>query len=253
MTISVALAVRNEEGNLARCLASVKEFASEIVVVDGGSTDMTVSIARDFGAKIKETDNPPIFHINKQKALDMCTGDWILQLDTDEVVSQDLTSELQNIASDPAAKAGYYLPRRNYFLGHWMRKGGQYPDYVIRFFRRGKGSFPAKSVHEQITIDGDIGHVKAPLDHYSYRTLGEYWRKARTYIDLTAREMQSRNEATGVLPIFTYTVVKPMSTFLVLFLRHKGFVDHVYGFLFALFSALHHPLAYRAYLRMRDR
>ncbi|MFZ5845009.1 MAG: glycosyltransferase family 2 protein, partial [Patescibacteria group bacterium] len=153
--LSIALATYNEAANLASCLDSVATWTNEIVVVDGSSTDQTVAIAKKYGARIIVTDNPPIFHINKQKAVEACRGDWILQLDADEVVTPELVREIKSeIRNQKSEYNGYYFPRKNFFLGHWLRKGGQYPDYVIRLFRKGKGWFPQKSVHEQIVVDG---------------------------------------------------------------------------------------------------
>jgi len=246
--LSVALAVNNEENNIRACLSSIADIAGEIVVVDGGSTDKTAEIAKEFGAKIIQTDNPPIFHINKQKALDACQGDWIIQLDADEVVTGELKKEIEVIITNQEPINGYYIPRRNYFLGHFMRKGGQYPDYVIRLVRRGKARFPCKSVHEQIEIEGKVGYLKNPLLHYSYRSIAEYWKKANTYITLSTLELKKKNIKISFLSCIQYSLIKPIQTFFSLFIRHKGFMDGVYGFLFALFSSLHYPIAWRKYV-----
>ena len=257
--LSVALAVKNEESNLTACLASIADIADEIVVVDGGSTDKTVEIAKELGAKIIQTDNPPIFHINKQKALDACRGEWILQLDADEVVTLELRGEIVSVLGlrssstthDPRSKInGYYIPRRNYFLGHWLRKGGQYPDHVIRLVKRGYAKFPCKSVHEQIEIDGKVGYLENPLLHYSYRTIFEYWKKANIYTTLSAQELKKKNIEISFLSCIQYSLIKPTQTFFSLFIRHKGFMDGVYGFLFALFSSLHYPIAYRKFIKL---
>ncbi len=248
-SISVAIATYNEEDNLSTCLSSVVPWVREIIVVDGGSSDKTVEIAKSFKAKVIVTNNPPIFHINKQKAVNACHGDWILQLDADEIVSQELASEIIQ-TTKMGTKAGYYISRKNYFLGHWLRKGGQYPDYVIRFFRRGKGHFPSQSVHEQVAIDGEVGYLKNPLLHYSYRTVNEYWKKAHTYITLEAESMRAKNISVSLPNWLFFTFLKPAQTFFLLFFRHKGFVDGIYGFLFALFSALHPALAYKKYANM---
>ncbi len=251
--LSVAIATFNEEQNISACLTSVVSWVDEIVIVDGGSTDRTVEIAKSFGAKAIKTDNPPIFHINKQKAVDACSGEWILQLDADEVVSEDLKNEIVHIMKGLKTnqKAGYFIPRKNYFLGHWLRKGGQYPDYVIRFFRRGKGFFPSKSVHEQIEIDGDVGYVKNHILHYSYKTVNEYWKKADAYISLEARQLQQLQTPIHVLSFFNFNFVKPTYTFLNIFVRHKGFMDGWYGLLFAVFSSLHFPIAYMRYIHLK--
>jgi len=248
--LSVALAVRNEESNLELCLSSIKDIADEIVVVDGDSNDKTVEIAESFHSIVIKTDNPPIFHINKQKALDACRGVWILQLDADEVVTEELKEEIRLTINDGRlTNKGYYIPRRNYFWGHFMKKGGQYPDYVIRLVKRGYARFPCKSVHEQIQIDGEVGYIKEPMLHYSYRTFDDYWKKAATYTELTAKEFKENGLKKNLGTWVHYVILEPMKTFFLLFIRHKGFLDGIYGFIFAYFSALHYPIAYRKYMK----
>ena len=249
VTLSIAIAVYNEEANLDACLASVAAIADEIVVVDGGSTDSTRAIAKKHTNKIIQTDNPPIFHINKQKAIAACTGDWILQLDADEVIPEDLLAEIVKTINNKQETNGYYIPRKNYFWGRWMRRGGQYPDYVIRLVRRGKARFPAKTVHEQIEVEGGVGHLVHPMLHYSYKTRGDYWKKADTYTSLTAMELVNRKENQLYLFI-QYYLIKPVMTFVSLYIRHKGFMDGLTGFEFALYSALHFPIAYHKYLKL---
>jgi glycosyltransferase involved in cell wall biosynthesis len=253
--LSIALAVKNEESNIKSCLSSVRDIADEIIVVDGGSTDRTVEYAKKYGAKVIRTDNPPIFHINKQKALDACHGTWILQLDADEVVTEELKKEIKEIVIHELRTTNqepindYSIPRKNYFLGKWLRKGGQYPDYVIRLIKKGKAYFPCKSVHEQIKVSGNVGYLHNPLLHYSYKTISEYWMKADTYTTLTVGELQGKRVKKGLNSWFTYNFTKPVYTFWTIFLRHKGFTDGYRGFLFAFFSALHHPIAWRKYTK----
>ncbi|HEX8923183.1 MAG TPA: glycosyltransferase family 2 protein, partial [Patescibacteria group bacterium] len=131
-TISIALATYNEEENISRCLDAVSTFADEIIVVDGQSQDETVSLVKKYPqAKVISTTNKPIFHINKQMAIDACKSDWILQLDADEVVSSDLKKEIEKILSEKPSNIpenGFWLNRKNYFLGSFLTKGGQYPD-----------------------------------------------------------------------------------------------------------------------------
>lgn len=252
MTLSIAIATFNEEQNLSRCLGSVASWVDEIVVVDGGSSDRTVQIARSFKVKVIITDNPPIFHINKQKAVDACSGEWILQLDADEVVSDDLKNEILHImnAKKVEQKIGYFIPRKNYFLGYWLHKGGQYPDYVIRFFQHGKGHFPCKSVHEQIEINGEIGYMKNHILHYSYKTMQEYWKKADTYTSLEARQLRQTQTPIHIFSFFNFNIIKPTCMFLNMFVRHKGFVDGWHGFLFAIFSSLHFPISYIKFVHL---
>jgi glycosyltransferase involved in cell wall biosynthesis len=249
--LSIAVAVFNEEKNIGRCLDSISEIADEVVVVDGGSTDGTVEIAKKHGAIVISSDNPPIFHINKQKALVASHGDWIFQIDADEVVPSNLAKEILTTINDPqTAVNGYYIPRKNYFWGHFMKKGGQYPDYVIRLFKRGSGMFPCTSVHEQIAIAGAVGHLTYPLFHYSYQTREDYWKKADAYTSLTAVDMAKSKAPKNIWSTLTHIVWKPLTTFLNIFIRHKGFMDGITGFEFALYSGMHWAIAYKKYLRL---
>ena len=272
ITLSVAIAVYNEEKNIQACLVSVADIADEIIIVDGGSTDKTVELARKFTEKIIQTDNPAIFHINKQKALDACEGEWILQLDADEVVTSELKQEIGSLIFDhglsnnniqekstiqnhpstihhPLSKFnGYYIPRRNYFWGHFMKKGGQYPDAVIRLVRNRKAHFPCKSVHEQIAVDGEVETLLSPMEHYTYMTRVDYWKKADTYTTLTAKEIAKSTEP-SIVVFFQYCLIKPLIIFLSIYVRHKGFVDGLTGFEFALYSALHFPMAYFKFIK----
>lgn len=248
-SLSVALAVYNEKRHLEACLESVKDIADEIVIVDGGSTDGTVEIAKAYATTFIQTDNPPMFHKNKQKALDASTGFWILQLDADEVIPNELAEEIISVITNDTKHNGYYIPRKNNFWGHWMKKTGVYPDYAIRLIRKGKGTFPCKSVHEIIAIDGSVGYLKQPMLHYSYETMDDYWRKARSYTDLTAKDMQDNHTKPSIGNFCRYILIRPLQTFFTLFIRNKGFVDGIYGFLFSLFSATHYPVAYMKCLK----
>jgi len=192
MSLSIALAVHNEEKNIIRCLESVYDWVDEIVIVDGASTDKTIQTINEFVANFNQlkpiktnsnqlklilTNNPAMFHINKQKAIEACTKDWILQLDADEVVSKELREEILEVLkgqnsnvktqnqnsklktekpiitnSNQLEPIAYWIPRLNYFLGKPLRKGGQYPDYTIRLYRNGVARFPCETVHEQVKI-----------------------------------------------------------------------------------------------------
>lgn len=148
MKISVCLATFNEEKNLKACLESVK-WADEIVIVDGTSTDKTVAIAKKYGAKVIIRENPLMFHINKQKAFEAATGDWILYLDADERVSPELKKEILSVVNQKDFN-GFWMPRKNIIFGKWIRHTGWWPDQQLRLFRRGKGKLACQSVHEQI-------------------------------------------------------------------------------------------------------
>ncbi|MDO8573430.1 MAG: glycosyltransferase family 2 protein [Candidatus Daviesbacteria bacterium] len=242
--ISVVLAVYNEEDNLRNCLESIKDFAWEIVIVDGGSKDKTLDIAKEFGAKIIQTNNPPVFHINKNKAIDASHGDWILQLDADEVVTEDLAEEIERVTSSKSDINGYWIPRKNFFLGRYLTKGGQYPDYTLRLYRQGSGRLPAKDVHEQAEVSGKVGYLRNDLLHERDKVFSEYLKRFNRYTDLLASQLKEKGVNVNRISFFSYIFVKPLFWFFKVFVRHKGFMDGFPGFVFAFFSSLRFPVSY---------
>lgn len=248
--LSVALAVYNEADNIGPCLESVHGLASEIVIVDGGSTDQTVSIAQKYGAKILVEENRTNFHINKQHAIDACGGDWILQLDADERVSSMLLAEIKQVISgDPKIAAdAYYLKRRNYFLGRWMNKGGMYPDPVIRLFRRGRAHLPGASVHELMTVDGTTKWLTNDLLHIADPSFTRYLLRSNRYTTLQTEDWVKEGKlGTGTGTILLYMLIRPAYRFLEIYIRHKGFMDGFPGFVFAWYSGLHLASSYVKY------
>jgi len=243
--LSVVLATYNEQDNLPTCLQSIKSLADEIIVVDGGSTDNTRQIAKKMGAKVVTTNNFPIFHQNKQKAVVLATGTWILQLDADEEITPALSKEIKTIITKPSLKfKGYYLPRKNFFLTRFLTKGGQYPDYVIRLFLNGYGHFPCQSVHEQIAINGPVGYLTHPLLHWSDKSFRRYLMRFNRYTDLDAKKLARQHLKPGLLLAINYLLIKPNWWFLKTYFRHLGLVDGWPGFIFCLMSSLRFPVIY---------
>jgi len=255
-TISVVLATFNEEKNLPACLDSVKNLADEIVVVDGSSNDKTVEIAKKYGAKVLVTDNPPIFHINKQKAIDMATKDWILQLDADERVTPELVKEIREKISPQTSlitqttPIGYWIPRKNWFLGRFLMKGGQYPDYTVRLYKKGKGKLPQKDVHEQAVVEGEVGYLQHPLIHIADPNFKRYLQRYNRYTNLLARELQEKHAGKDMVAMVKYMIVLPIWWFFLAYIRHKGFMDGWQGFVFAFFSGMRFAVGYVKFLRL---
>lgn len=244
MKISVALAVFNEEDNLRQCLTSVTDLADEIVIVDGGSTDNTVDIAKNFNAKIIKTKNLQNFHVNKNKAIDACSGEWILQLDADEVVTQELAEEIKKVVLENSKNNGYWIPRKNLFLGRFLKKGGQYPDYTLRLYRNGLGRLPGKDVHEQAVIEGKVGYMKSNLLHLGDKNFSIYIDRFNRYTDLLAKQLSESKVSINLISLTDYIFIKPFFWFIKSYIRHRGYVDGIPGFVFALFSSLRFPVAY---------
>jgi len=253
MKLSVVLAVYNEEKNIKDCLGSVKDIADEIIVVDGSSQDKTASIARKMGAKVFVVPNQKMFHKNKQLALEKATGNWILQLDADERVTPELKKEIQQsiIDNQQSTINGYKIPRKNLFLGRFLKKGGQYPDYVIRLVKKNKAFFPCKSVHEQIEVEGKVSQLKNPLIHLSNPTLSDYIKRANRYTSLTAIKLDNKNTPLNLFNYLKYLFFLPLKTFLSIYIRHKGFQDGFAGFMFALLSGLHFPISFIKYWEIK--
>lgn len=254
-TLSVVLATYNEAQNLPGCLDSIKDIADEIVIVDGTSTDNTVEISKKYGAIVKLTTNKPNFHINKQMAIDLATKDWVLQLDGDEHISNEQKEEIKDILEkDQKEFNGYWMPRKNWFLGRFLLKGGQYPDYTLRFYRNGKGRLPQKDVHEQAVVDGKVGYLKNALLHYPYKDFSHYVNKWNRYNILFAEQIKDEQKTKSfpakIFYAFAYLVLKPAHWFLITYIRHKGFMDSWQGFVFCLFSALRFPVSYIKYLAL---
>ena len=243
--LSIVLATYNEEENIGGCLQSIQRLATEIIVVDGSSQDKTREIAKKLGAKVFKVSNKPIFHLNKQLAVDKASGKWILQLDADEQISPELAQEIKTIVSQEVPQfSGYYLPRKNFFLTGFLTKGGQYPDYVIRLFLKGRGKFPCQSVHEQIIINGPVGYLTNPIIHYSDRHFSRYLIRFNRYTSLDASALYRQNIKPGIALSINYFLFKPIAWFFSTFFRHKGFVDGLPGFIFSLMSSLRFPIIY---------
>lgn len=247
-TLSVVLATFNEETNLPECLESVKDLADEIVAVDGSSTDKTVEIAKKYGARTLVTDNPLIFHINKQKAIDLASKDWVLQLDADERVTPELAKEIKEKIGNSVN--GYWIPRKNWFLGRFLMKGGVYPDYTLRLYRKGKGKLPQKSVHEQAVVEGQVGYLKNPLIHIADPNFSRYLLRLTRYIDLLVCEYEQKKLKKNPITMIKYIIVLPAWWFLTTYIRHKGFMDSWQGFVFSFFSSVRFAVAYIKYLKI---
>jgi len=243
-TISVAIATYNEESNISRCLDAVVDWVDEIIIADENSTDDTVTLAKKYPkTKIIATHHEPIFHITKQKAIDACKSDWILQLDADEVVTSVLKEEILKTIKDTKFN-GFWIKRQNFFLGRFLKKGGVYPDPTIRLYRRGFGKLPCKNVHEQAEIRGAVGTLASDLLHYADPTFSRYLMRNDRYTSLLARDFKEAGVTINFSNFLNYFIVKPIYWFFLAYFRHRGYVDGFPGFIFAWYSSLRFPIAY---------
>ncbi len=287
MKLSIVLATKNEENNIGPCLESVEKIADEIVIVDEYSTDNTVTVAMKYGAKIFKNKHKRNFHESKQLAITRAKGEWILQLDADERVSNALAKEIilavnasnkklkSKVIRDKKKKklfarhqkviekrdgkigentgeiVGFFIPRINFFLGSPLIHAGVYPDAVIRLFKKGKAFLPAKSVHEQVVLKGEVSWLENNLEHHDSPTLDRYISRLNRYTKLKAEDFKRKKIPKNKTNLFLYATIKPLSVFLNLFIRHRGYKDGIRGFLWSAFSGSHFSIAYFKYWTLK--
>jgi glycosyltransferase involved in cell wall biosynthesis len=240
--LSVFIIALNQEANIGECLESVS-FADDLVVVDTGSADRTVELARAYTDRVL-TAPWEGFGRTKNYALDQTRGDWVFSLDTDERVPPALKDEILAVVTSDGPQVGYRVPRKNYFCGRWIRHLGWYPDYTLRLFRRGTGRFRDREVHEEVEVAGPVGVLRNPLEHYSYRSVGEYVTRMDRYARLAAVELAKR----GRRPFPGELVFRPFFTFLHLYILRRGFLEGATGYNLAVLMSMYKFLKYY-YLR----
>ena len=274
MNLSVVIITFNEEVNIGRTLTSVQPLVAdgkgEIIVVDSGSTDRTIEIAKSFGAEvfIEEWKG---FAAQKNSAIDKATGDWILSLDADEEVSNDLSTEVlellvlqpgkvvQKLSSRGAFDSwielkddlyvtfedqreggltGIEIPRKNFFLGRWIRRGGFYPDRKLRLFKKGSALFENRKVHEDAHTEGFTVRLRGPILHHSYPTLSDYIEHMNRYSSLGAEMVVAKDNGKVRFSV-SNIVLRPLATFLYNYFFRLGFLDGREGLLLHLYHAVY--------------
>lgn len=230
--LSVIIITNNEEKNLRRCLESVR-FADEIIVNDSGSTDATVEIARSMGCQVFCTKFSG-FGAAKQAALEKASGDWVLSIDADEVIDDELRKSIESAISGNGVGA-YWINRKSQFLGSWIMHSGWYPDYVIRLFRRDKAHFSDDLVHEQVVSDCDSARLAGHMLHYTDPDISHHLRKLDRYTTLSAQILADRGKSFH----WWHLIVKPIAIWVKMFILKGGFLDGMAGFVLAGLSAYH--------------
>jgi glycosyltransferase involved in cell wall biosynthesis len=231
MKLSVIIITKNEAAHIGECLDSVA-FADERVVLDSGSTDATCDIARQRGARVEISADWPGFGPQKNRALDLATGDWVLSLDADERVPPELAREIRRVMAQPDAD-GYRVARLSCFCGRWMRHSGWWPDYVVRLFRRDAGRFSDDAVHEHVDVRGRVATLPGHLLHHPYASLEVFIDKINRYSTEAALKAHARGRRTTVLGPFGHGTW----TFLRHYVLRRGFLDGWQGLVLAGMAA----------------
>ena len=237
MTLSVAIITKDEEENLPRTLDSVegllRSLGGEIIVVDSGSTDRTLAIAAAAGARIFHEPWKG-FAGQKNSALDKAACDWVLSLDADEPLEPAAAAEIRTLlASDPPVN-GYWIPRKNFFLGRWIRHGGFYPDRKLRLIRRGTGQWVEHGAHPTMAITGATANLRHAILHYAYPTVRGYIAHMNSYSSMQAEHLDAaRRRGFDLVNI----VVNPVATFFYNYVVRLGFLDGREGLLLHLYNS----------------
>lgn len=245
--LSVVLITLNEESGLRACLNSLPEL-SEIIILDSGSQDQTLEIAKAFNARIYSRPFDD-FASQKNAAIEKASGHWILSLDADEILSESLAEKIKEISeSDEVSECGFTIERRLVFLGRRMRFGKS-RDFPLRFFKRGTGSFKHK-IHEILQVDGKIGRLKGMMDHYSYRDLSDYFSRFNRYTSQVALNhyRQGKRGSKGL-----FFLLRPFIEFLNRYILRLGFLDGYPGYCYALVSSLYAFIKYAKLIELHDR
>ena len=222
--LSVIIITLNEAANIEACLDCVA-FADEVVVVDGGSSDGTVALARKKGARVEICADWPGFGPQKNRALSFAGHEWVLSLDADERISEELASQIR-MAMASESKTAFEIPRLTQFCGSWIHHCGWTPDFVLRLFRRDAARFSDDLVHERVVLlKGALGKLQAPLLHFSYPTPSHYWRKLEKYSQAWAHQRFSQGQTTSMVRAAAASVTAFMRSYVL----RLGFMDGAMG------------------------
>ena len=236
--LSVVIITKNESRHIAACLDSVR-FADEIIVLDSGSTDDTVAIARQHGATVHQTDDWPGFGPQKNRVLALATQPWVLAIDADEQVTPALHEEIIQLIKAPAFDA-YEISRLSEFCGKQIHYSGWFPDYVIRLFRRGVGQFSDLPVHERFETNVKIGRLKHYFLHFPFENLEMVANKINRYSTTAAIAMAKKGKRVGLFGVVGHC----FWTFFRIYILRRGFLDGRYGFVLAVTAAFGSFLRY---------
>jgi len=229
--VSVTIITLNESDHIAAAIDSAA-WADEVVVVDGGSSDDTVAIARGRGARTVSRAWPGYIE-QKNHAAALARNDWIFSLDADERITPALAAEIQHLLATEPPVRGYRVPRVTFHLGRWIRTTDFYPDYQMRLYDRRAARWQGRYVHESVAVDGPAGHLTSELQHYSYRNLDDHLDRIQRYTTLAARQMHEAGRRAGAIDLLLH----PPAAFLRNYVLRRGFLDGSVGLTLSLVNA----------------
>ena len=232
MKLSLTVITKNEEAVIRRCIESVD--AEEVIVVDSGSSDRTVEICRELGARVVVTEDYPGNGPQKNRALDLATGDWVLSLDADEWITPELREEIRALMqTSPDGVGGYRIRRLSSFCGKFMRHSGWWPDWIVRLCRRGQGRFNDELVHDRMAVQGEMRDAQGWILHEAYTELEEMIAKMNRYSSEGARMLARKGHRSSV----TGALLHGVWAFFRTYLLQGGFLDGREGLMVAVSTA----------------
>jgi glycosyltransferase involved in cell wall biosynthesis len=230
--LSVVIITYNEELNIARCLDSVKAIADEIMVVDSFSSDKTAEICKTYSCRFITREFKG-YADQKQFAVDQATNDWVLSLDADEVVSQELGVEIQNLfQNDMVPVSGFLIPRSLFYMGRILRYSGVGSELLLRLFNRQKGGLTHVMVHEAIEVTGPTGTLHGKLIHYSYSSISQHIQKTNQYTSLAAEDYKKRGKRFSKCMV----LLKFPVNFFIFYIIRRGILDGYPGFMWSFMA-----------------
>lgn len=238
-TVSAIVVCFNEEKNIRDCLKSLR-WCDEIVVVDSFSTDRTVEFCREYTDRVIQR---PWAGYRDQKAFahSQATQQWVILVDSDERVTPALRDEIQRALQDDAGRhMGYSLPRLVFYLGRWWRRGGWYPDYDVRLFRRDKARWGGSDPHEKILVAGSVRRLEHPLHHFSYRNIDDHMERINRFTTISSRELRKEGGRWRLLD----ALLRPAYRFFRSYILKRGFMEGFAGFYVAVSAAVYVFLKY---------
>lgn len=231
MKLSAIIITRNEGENILGCLSSIA-FVDEIIVLDYGSVDRTVELARSFGAYVEQVRDWPGFGLQKNRALDLATGDWVLSIDADERVTESLADEIRITLHNPE-HFSYEINRLSSFCGRFIKHSGWHPDYVLRLFHRKSARFSNDTIHEKLIACGNTGRLRGRLLHFPYANIDVLLRKINRYSSDAATMMHDAGHTSSVAKALAHSIW----TFIRTYFIRRGFLDGRHGFILATGAA----------------